>query len=158
MTSRAEEGCQASHPSQEALLRFEVIFPPILEPMSCVFTRTPRLDPRHSCRYKATCGPEGGTAAVLNISPDCHIRSLSLLAFYNTNQVELIQDSCQELIMWNVQGSLPPQGQTGIPQEATGTQQGAAREQGKRLGLPFLEPETLPGSEGLGGVLSIQDL
>lgn len=26
-------------------------------------------------------------------------------------------------------------------------------EQGKRLGLPFLEPETLPGGEGLGGVL-----
>lgn len=50
--------------------------------------------------------------------------------------------------------SHPTKGSRAVPErQALGHSRGQRGEQGKRLGLPFLEPETLPGSEGLGGVL-----
>lgn len=56
------------------------------------------------------------------------------------------------------QGLPTGQGQQGSPKETGrqelghGTGWGERGGKGKRRGLPFLEPQTLPGSEGLGGV------
>ena len=61
-------------------------------------------------------------------------------------------------------GLSPRQAQQGCPKE-TGKQEpghstgwGEGGSKGERPGLPFLEPQTLPGSEGLGGIFQHPEL